>query len=258
MCGEKHGVPVSLRCSAGSPPHVRGKALCRSRLLPIRRITPACAGKSACAASARGGRKDHPRMCGEKDPDRDPGSQLQGSPPRMRGKVAGAARRDFLTGITPAYAGKSCAGIELKTGAEDHPRVCGEKLLAMNSRAIFWGSPPRMRGKGYVGGMISGALGITPAYAGKSLFASACRAAAGDHPRVCGEKILLFHILAHNIWITPAYAGKSRQRGRGGRRRQDHPRVCGEKFHPGVVTNSIKWITPAYAGKRPKGRAALT
>ena len=173
-------------------------------------------------------------------------------------------------GITPAYAGKSILCFCLALPCEDHPRVCGEKLLAMNSRAIFWGSPPRMRGKGYVGGMISGALGITPAYAGKSLFASACRAAAGDHPRVCGEKILLFHILAHNIWITPAYAGKSslppwQRRGSG-----DHPRVCGEKTSKkwkvcpilgspprmrGKASAEaqhapLQWITPAYAGKR--------
>ena len=50
-----------------------------------------------------------------------------GSPPRMRGKAAIAARRVPAARITPACAGKSLSGHTSKSGMKDHPRMCGEK-----------------------------------------------------------------------------------------------------------------------------------
>ena len=44
-CGEKHGAPVSLRCSTGSPPRMRGKGDWVSFCNRPSRITPAHAGK---------------------------------------------------------------------------------------------------------------------------------------------------------------------------------------------------------------------
>ena len=52
----------------------------------------------------------------------------KGSPPRMRGKVLQYAKEEH--------------------GIEDHPRVCGEKLLHAPVHVQREGSPPRMRGKG--------------------------------------------------------------------------------------------------------------
>ena len=53
-----------------------------------------------------------------------------GSPPRMRGKVALRDHGQFLTGITPAYAGKRRSVTDFITCHWDHPRVCGEKKSA--------------------------------------------------------------------------------------------------------------------------------
>ena len=50
---------------------------------------------------------DHPRVCGEKATEDQLTAALSGSPPRMRGKVLGDLAGRELTGITPAYAGKS-------------------------------------------------------------------------------------------------------------------------------------------------------
>ena len=55
------------------------------------------------------------------------------SPPRVRGKVAGVCACNVVQGITPAYAGKSCTGINYVVQERDHPRVCGEKRLS-----YFW------------------------------------------------------------------------------------------------------------------------
>ena len=45
MCGEKRFPAQGWRCKAGSPPHVRGKGQEKGYCAPLRRITPACAGK---------------------------------------------------------------------------------------------------------------------------------------------------------------------------------------------------------------------
>ena len=45
----------------------------------------------------------------------------------MRGKVSLIILLAQVTGITPAYAGKSKCLLYAINGGVDHPRVCGEK-----------------------------------------------------------------------------------------------------------------------------------
>ena len=147
MCGEKSLPPQMPLTFGGSPPRVRGKAKGLKIRFIISRITPACAGKRTVPMCSTSRRRDHPRVCGEKKTS-CPRCRVQiGSPPRVRGKeVAPAGQRGYL-GITPACAGKSerfgrCFGAE-----QDHPRVCGEKVLGCIARFLLQGSPPRVRGK---------------------------------------------------------------------------------------------------------------
>ena len=70
--------------------------------------------------------------------------------------------------ITPAYAGKSYFHEHSPHKNQDHPRLCGEKLLIQRVLLCFPGSPPPMRGKGNTGDTYTRQFGITPAYAGKS------------------------------------------------------------------------------------------
>ena len=49
----------------------------------------------------------------------------------MRGKAPAADWTEHSIRITPAYAGKSGAGAILMIGGEDHPRLCGEKVLVL-------------------------------------------------------------------------------------------------------------------------------
>ena len=87
MCGEKESARPARPAAWGSPPHVRGKECINGAgKLPIG-ITPACAGKSPWALRRPGGRRDHPRMCGEKSMKSTLRKVALGSPPRMRGKV---------------------------------------------------------------------------------------------------------------------------------------------------------------------------
>ena len=47
----------------------------------------------------------------------------------MRGKVIDTQRKKWCIRITPAYAGKSVYFLFLLRFVQDHPRLCGEKIL---------------------------------------------------------------------------------------------------------------------------------
>ena len=188
MCGEKFppvGASMPIR---GSPPRVRGKDVVRESQRHTGGITPACAGKRFWKTRTRTGKRDHPRVCGEKAASCCLSVPSTGSPPRVRGKALVLAAEKVKFGITPACAGKShlaqCKGQQ----AWDHPRVCGEKMQTTIDVWAYQGSPPRVRGKAPHGERPGAARGITPACAGKSGCHRGRRRSCWDHPRVCGEK----------------------------------------------------------------------
>ena len=206
-------------------------------------------------------------MCGEKPVEHGTPRPAKGSPPRMRGKecLLGSTPNPF--GITPACAGKSHPGGSRKLLQRDHPRVCGEKKVAMLLQAAVSGSPPRMRGKVKDALLDCPQRGITPAYAGKSHLRKPYCELPRDHPRVCGEKASnspirdflmgspprmrgkVSELRSQNeaAGITPAYAGKSRARRTASSTSWDHPRVCGEKF-------LAPWPLPMMLGSPPRMR----
>ena len=111
----------------GSPPPMRGKETGTAKKSIDTRITPAYAGKSRLSAVPPASERDHPRLCGEKSPDRIFPDQHQGSPPPMRGKAGLCIPSYRNLGITPAYAGKRHIGRNQYAFCQDHPRLCGEK-----------------------------------------------------------------------------------------------------------------------------------
>ena len=208
----------------------------------------------------------------------------------MRGKDQDVSFFQKRPRITPAYAGKRRRSVRLPWKPWDHPRLCGEKLLARLPEFVSMGSPPPMRGKDMNKSKIDSSIRITPAYAGKRLRRQAPRCQSEDHPRLCGEKQTVTNLLMANIGspppmrgkvisctvnskcigITPAYAGKRANIFARVLLQWDHPRLCGEKIAEPpmylIVTGSpppmrgkgpmCQWrrahkrITPAYAGKR--------
>ena len=107
VCGEKRQLrrcPFRFR---GSPPRMRGKAGRSFAVCCSAGITPAYAGKSVISGSLWLSSRDHPRVCGEKWVPVVSSVSVQGSPPRMRGKVMQQCVARKVVGITPAYAGKS-------------------------------------------------------------------------------------------------------------------------------------------------------
>ena len=91
----------------GSPPRGRGKELSFVGFEPHTGITPAWAGKSKAEAGENACPEDHPRVGGEKDAWTPTRPNVEGSPPRGRGKGKVGDKVLLLRGITPAWAGKS-------------------------------------------------------------------------------------------------------------------------------------------------------
>ena len=131
VCGENKRRWSVTMVSAGSPPRVRGKRQLRLVTLVTRRITPACAGKTGKPASRRGTSTDHPRVCGENKPGMKSAFNLDGSPPRVRGKQFLRYDYHVCKRITPACAGKTPFLCRFLLSQADHPRVCGENTSEM-------------------------------------------------------------------------------------------------------------------------------
>ena len=215
-------------------------------------ITPACAGKSKIQKPLVLGRRDHPRVRGEKTYWLSRWARFSGSPPRARGKVAMTLFNLVHLGITPACAGKSRRWSSLAVQNRDHPRVRGEKHQLSEATRAAEGSPPRARGKASDSCGASAFTGITPACAGKREKTGRRIGPRRDHPRVRGEKHAHSKAGADRpgspprargkgrrgwafvqcIGITPACAGKRYTTQRQRAALWDHPRVRGEKVSP--------------------------
>ena len=76
--------------------------------------------------------------------------KVVGSPPRVRGKPIEPLTILYQLGITPARAGKTLSQEILRPVRQDHPRVCGEKLLyRANDQARY--ADNRAVRKGFIG-----------------------------------------------------------------------------------------------------------
>ena len=168
MGGEKRLRRQCARRSKGSPPRGRGKVHHRRGAGCSRGITPAWAGKSPHTSEGSVRCGDHPRVGGEKHKEESSVMELQGSPPRGRGKEYASSRWYHSGRITPAWAGKSASLDFFGFLLGDHPRVGGEKDAHSYSSERARGSPPRGRGKVPVSIFLAFFSGITPAWAGKS------------------------------------------------------------------------------------------
>ena len=122
----------------GSPPRMRGKAGKHRGHVPASRITPAYAGKSPGDENRQDAARDHPRVCGEKKIANSDELAVEGSPPRMRGKVLKNRVKSGQPRITPAYAGK-----RLKRSRSTVPPVAIVPLFpsVCNKPVVSDGSP---------------------------------------------------------------------------------------------------------------------
>ena len=190
VCGERIiRIPHILRGS-GSSPRVRGTRLMEYSANVLDRIIPACAGNAAQGIVRHTQETDHPRVCGERENTSRNIDPQGGSSPRVRGTLRPSGLRKRGGGIIPACAGNAVRLPERMMSPPDHPRVCGERLIASAKKRSSTGSSPRVRGTQRVIPARIESERIIPACAGNASDGFPCRASVPDHPRVCGERAL--------------------------------------------------------------------
>ena len=107
VCGKNYLVSSKTQEIPGSPPRVREKLLASDGQGGYRRITPACAGKTASIKPLIPADQDHPRVCGKNKLLTAIQLRCIGSPPRVREKLNIKSWLSLPFGITPACAGKT-------------------------------------------------------------------------------------------------------------------------------------------------------
>ena len=187
-------------------------------------------------------------MCGENGSGPYADRVLDGSSPRVRGKLCVNGRRSNGPGLIPACAGKTSFTLRLLPRSGAHPRVCGENSRRILRTARAPGSSPRVRGKPASQVHTRAQNGLIPACAGKTGRSGSTLRSQAAHPRVCGEngrlaariasrsgssprvrgKQLVYVLNALCKGLIPACAGKTAFLGLSRRHAAAHPRVCGE------------------------------
>ena len=196
--------------NAGSSPHTRGARLRTPPRPRPRRIIPAYAGSTSSTSSPGGSTRDHPRIRGEHGVELAIFDDADGSSPHTRGAPFVDSVNQVLTGIIPAYAGSTIAGLgRIIGGVGSSPHTRGARPAPRRSRRPS-GSSPHTRGARVVCQDIPLGPGIIPAYAGSTVHWPPLRWRQWDHPRIRGEHVHAGYDVEGGRGIIPAYAGSTR------------------------------------------------
>ncbi len=111
-----------------------------------------------------------------------------GSSPRLRGTHHRHGQPGRVRRFIPAFAGNARGRILADPAEAVHPRVCGERAMAVPMSARFTGSSPRLRGTPSRAEKNNGKGRFIPAFAGNAISPARTARFAPVHPRVCGER----------------------------------------------------------------------
>ena len=230
--GENFSRPKVTPLLPGSSPLTRGKPRLVGADLPLGRLIPAHAGKTATSGEFVERVKAHPRSRGENGRRACTWWCSLGSSPLTRGKPCGSPRPRTCRGLIPAHAGKtSFDGYECGLRGA-HPRSRGENWLLVALRVGVEGSSPLTRGKRGEGEQGGPLAGLIPAHAGKTARLPHLARARRAHPRSRGEN---FTFGLSNRVVT----GSS-------------PLTRGKPV-AGTANEPVGGLIPAHAGKTPAG-----
>ena len=226
--GEHALAGLVLQASYGSAPRARGTPRRAVRVIPGRRISPACAGNTRPQMARRCSCTDQPRVRGEHSPYSVRVRSSIGSAPRARGTPGRGAARVQPCRISPACAGNTLMRAVRPSPISDQPRVRGEHPIP---EPLFL--PPTR---------------ISPACAGNTGYTNQGLRGGADQPRVRGEH-LVGQLAAIDVGgsaprargtqtdapalgvvcrISPACAGNTFGRVIASTEKPDQPRVRGE------------------------------
>ena len=186
VCGGTAKSELLTLINEGLSPRVRGNPLPTTWKPSPARSIPACAGEPCCSSSALMATKVYPRVCGGTRAPRDPGYDLLGLSPRVRGNHALGAGMEIAGGSIPACAGEPRADCRHCRYAEVYPRVCGGTHHCEGVTTAFAGLSPRVRGNPLYRLRSGECRRSIPACAGEPEGGPVRRRRRQVYPRVCG------------------------------------------------------------------------
>ena len=151
----------------GLSPRVRGNPPATGWGTGWRGSIPACAGEPATAKCLKEMWAVYPRVCGGTRAPRDPGYDLLGLSPRVRGNHHHRGRAGRPGRSIPACAGEPGPSSLLLWRVEVYPRVCGGTGQLSHSKVVQQGLSPRVRGNQHLPTDKSLVLRSIPACAGE-------------------------------------------------------------------------------------------
>ena len=172
MGGENRERTARLRRIGGSSPHGRGKPQVGDLSAARLRLIPAWAGKTTPTLARTLKCGAHPRMGGENARIASLRLRLAGSSPHGRGKPGSGAMVMVLSGLIPAWAGKTLCSCSWRVQSSAHPRMGGENPGVSAPGRAASGSSPHGRGKQKQAPDRATVVGLIPAWAGKTCWAS--------------------------------------------------------------------------------------
>ena len=168
-CGANTLSSGRISMPSGSSPRVRGKLVGDLPPGGDLRIIPARAGQTLFLVGGRLLNADHPRACGANTYASCICQNVNGSSPRVRGKLRPVRPVGQRRRIIPARAGQTPFWHGWRASHPDHPRACGANFHAIQFIEPLFGSSPRVRGKPWAATMTRLYPRIIPARAGQTL-----------------------------------------------------------------------------------------
>ena len=179
--------------------------------------------------------------------------RLGGSPPHSRGRQPPHDSVAPFLGLTPAFAGKTCATPRPTAAGRAHPRIRGEDGSVQPPTLYPGGSPPHSRGRLADKQLISNRSGLTPAFAGKTACTPPCSPRQWAHPRIRGEDNRARAPRMSAGRLTPAFAGKTCCMSWDLTSLWAHPRIRGEDRVTDSASSKIEGSPPHSRGRHSSG-----
>ncbi len=195
---------------------------------------------------------------------------MWGSSPLTRGGPALTTSWCVMSGLIPAYAGRTIQGSRKNNSPTAHPRLRGADRARAGRATTSWGSSPLTRG-GPLGGLGGGRRWrLIPAYAGRTHFPTRQEPANPAHPRLrgadypkCAEFVCVWgsspltrgglgctcRFLAR-LRLIPAYAGRTTPRFGIGSPATAHPRLRGADSSSDPMRSARPGSSPLTRGGR--------
>ena len=175
----------------GSSPLTRGGLWPASMMRSAPRLIPAYAGRTSWARSPPAFFRAHPRLRGADHFGISGRLSRRGSSPLTRGGLEIADYIKSVTGLIPAYAGRTFQRFIFPPISRAHPRLRGADMNTKSDLVRCRGSSPLTRGGLEVNQLRGICLRLIPAYAGRTAGRVARSSPGWAHPRLRGADAAL-------------------------------------------------------------------